>query len=255
MATPVAIDAGPRPADSELDLFGLTHPGKVRKDNQDHFLVCTIHPQVVIHGTSLPDAASFHSAASDSRRHALVADGVGGAAAAATRRASRPKRSPATSRRRCAAITRPARRDEREFLDALRAAALEAHKAVLADAASSTSAASVGDHPHARHGRVAVDVRRPGRRQPLLSLRSGMLRQVTRDQTVAQTLVDEGCYKPTAMRCVAVQQRARERDRRRGGDKPEVTRVDISQTRGVVLLCSDGLTKHVKDDELAEHLD
>ncbi len=34
-STPV----GQRPRDDELDLFGLTHPGRVRRENQDHFLV------------------------------------------------------------------------------------------------------------------------------------------------------------------------------------------------------------------------
>ena len=43
-----------RPRDDELDLFGLTHTGKVRRDNQDHFLLATVHPQVVLHATSLP---------------------------------------------------------------------------------------------------------------------------------------------------------------------------------------------------------
>ena len=44
-----------RPTDDELDLFGITHVGRVRTENQDHFLVSTVHPQVVVHGTSLPD--------------------------------------------------------------------------------------------------------------------------------------------------------------------------------------------------------
>ena len=36
----------PRPRDDELDLFGLTHAGRVRKENQDHFLLCTVHAPV-----------------------------------------------------------------------------------------------------------------------------------------------------------------------------------------------------------------
>ena len=48
-----------RPRDDELDLYGLTHAGRVRGENQDHFLLCTVHPQVVVHGTSLPDVASL----------------------------------------------------------------------------------------------------------------------------------------------------------------------------------------------------
>ena len=49
-----ASPTGDRPRDDELDLYGLTHPGRVRPENQDHFLLCTVHAQVVIHGTSLP---------------------------------------------------------------------------------------------------------------------------------------------------------------------------------------------------------
>ena len=41
-----------------------------------------------------------------------------------------------------------------------------------------------------------------------------------------------------------------------GGEeaKPEVAVVDITPRGCVVLVCSDGLTKHVKDEEIADHL-
>jgi len=41
-----------------------------------------------------------------------------------------------------------------------------------------------------------------------------------------------------------------------GGDHaaPVVTRVDIRERGSVHLVCSDGLTKHVSDDEIAAHL-
>ena len=45
----------PKPRDEELDFFGLTHPGKVRKDNQDNFLVCTLHKTARVRATSLPN--------------------------------------------------------------------------------------------------------------------------------------------------------------------------------------------------------
>ena len=44
----VSIQFGDRPRDDELDLFGLTHRGLVRKNNQDQFLLATVHPQVLI---------------------------------------------------------------------------------------------------------------------------------------------------------------------------------------------------------------
>src|SRR3954462_718248 len=80
-STPTLHDAGPRPSDSELDLFGLTHPGRVRKENQDHFLLCTVHPQVVIHGTSLPHAEQLPQRGQRLATIILVADGVGGSQA------------------------------------------------------------------------------------------------------------------------------------------------------------------------------
>ena len=51
-AAPVARDRKPR--DDEIDLYGLTHPGKVRTENQDHFLICALKKQMVVHLTSLP---------------------------------------------------------------------------------------------------------------------------------------------------------------------------------------------------------
>src|SRR5574338_931454 len=76
--------AGPndaRPRDDELDLYGLTHPGRVRAENQDHFLLCTVHPQVVVRGTSLPDPEHLALRGQRLATIMLVADGVGGSAA------------------------------------------------------------------------------------------------------------------------------------------------------------------------------
>ena len=33
---------GRKPTDDQIDVYGLTHPGKVRKDNQDHFLISSL---------------------------------------------------------------------------------------------------------------------------------------------------------------------------------------------------------------------
>ncbi|MBA3658274.1 MAG: hypothetical protein H0W67_01600, partial [Gemmatimonadales bacterium] len=69
--------SGRKPRDDELDLFGLTHPGRVRTENQDHFLLCTVHPQVVIHGTSLPAPDLLPLRGERLATLLLVADGVG----------------------------------------------------------------------------------------------------------------------------------------------------------------------------------
>src|SRR5512132_1675180 len=76
-----AAGTDPRPRDDELDLYGLTHPGLVRAENQDHFLLCTVHPQVVVHGTSLPHPETLELRGQRLATILLVADGVGGSAA------------------------------------------------------------------------------------------------------------------------------------------------------------------------------
>ena len=77
----VAIRLADRPLDRDLDLFGLTHRGNVRRDNQDHFLLATVHPQVVVHATSLPAAEGLPLRGERLATIMLVADGVGGGAA------------------------------------------------------------------------------------------------------------------------------------------------------------------------------
>src|SRR4051812_21552904 len=66
-----------KPYDEEIDVFAVTHPGHVRRDNQDHYLVCALRKQIVVRLTSLPDAEHIM----DTERLAflaMVADGVGG---------------------------------------------------------------------------------------------------------------------------------------------------------------------------------
>ena len=67
-----------RPSDEELDLFGLTHAGKVRAENQDHFLISALKKQMVIRQTSLPEADHLMGEPERLASLAMVADGVGG---------------------------------------------------------------------------------------------------------------------------------------------------------------------------------
>ena len=117
-------------------MFGLTHPGKVRSENQDHFLLCTIHPQVVVHGTSLPHVDELPLRGQRLATMMLVADGVGGATAGgdAARVATETITRYVSSTLRCYHTAGSS--DEHEFLDALKAAAFEAHVAVRADSAA-----------------------------------------------------------------------------------------------------------------------
>ena len=82
--------------------------------------------------------------------------------------------------------------------------------------------------------------------------RDDVLTQVTRDQTLAQDLVDQGVF----TRAVAAQSRlANVLSSAIGGQTttPVVTRLR-ADWHNVHLLCSDGLTKHVTDEQIAERL-
>ncbi len=67
-----------KPLFEQIDFHGLTHPGKVRKENQDHFLVSSLEKRMDVHLTSLPDTAKLYGNAERLAFLAMVADGVGG---------------------------------------------------------------------------------------------------------------------------------------------------------------------------------
>ncbi|HKG92749.1 MAG TPA: protein phosphatase 2C domain-containing protein, partial [Gemmatimonadaceae bacterium] len=238
-----AAQGGERPRDDELDLFGLTHPGLVRAENQDHFLLCTVHPQVVIHGTSLPNPEALALRGERLATFLLVADGVGGSAAGskASRLATEAvTRYVATTLR---AYHAAGSAGEGQLMDALRAAAIEAHHAVRAasvdrpDEAGMATTLSLGVVVWPWLYVVQVGDSR------CYFYRDGRLRQVTRDQTLAQALVDEG-----AMSAADAQRSPLSHilSSAIGAPEalPEVTRVDARQLGGVLLVCTDGLTKH-----------
>ncbi|HJQ65211.1 MAG TPA: protein phosphatase 2C domain-containing protein, partial [Gemmatimonadales bacterium] len=184
------VSTGAKPRDEELDLFGLTHPGKVRAENQDHFLLCTVHPQVVVHGTSLPDPDSLPLRGQRLATLMLVADGVGGSSSGgeASQLAVQSITRFVADSLRCYHTAGTS--GEEEFLTALRVAALEAHKAVkeaaLADAKKRATTLTLGIFVWPWLYVVQVGDSR------CYYYWQGELKQVTRDQTMAQDLVARG---------------------------------------------------------------
>jgi serine/threonine protein phosphatase PrpC len=246
--------ADQRPRDHELDMFGLTHPGLVRSENQDQFLLCTVHPQVVLHGSSLPEPNKIAMRGERLASILLVADGVGGSAAGS--RASRLATEAVT--RYLASSLRsyhaPGVSSEGQFVQTLQAAALQAHDMVRAESLTEPAVAGM-----ATTLCLAIVI------WPWLYVvqvgdsrcyffQDGRLQQVTRDQTFAQDLIEQGILSPEDARSSPLHH-VLSSAIGASAALPEITRVDVRNRGCVVLLCTDGLTKHVSDAEIAQHLE
>src|SRR3990170_1606600 len=248
------MDAPPitrKPRDDEIDIHGLTHPGKVRKTNQDHFLIASLRKKIELHQTSLPDVARLPTGEDRVAFLVMVADGVGGGAGGeeASRFTLEQSMLYVTESMRC--YYSADARDE-AFRDELQQAARRTHAGVLERAGSdpdlhgmaTTLTLFLGVWPWLYLLQVG-DSR-------FYLFREGRLTQVSRDQTMAQALADQGVLKPADLErspwshvlSSAI-----------GGKQtePVVTRLQ-NHWRNVHLFCTDGLTKHVSDARILERL-
>ena len=76
------MTAGPevisdRPQTEHIDLCGLTHQGRVRAENQDHFFIASIHKAMKVIQTSIPQDQMGDIFSPSRGLVFLVADGVG----------------------------------------------------------------------------------------------------------------------------------------------------------------------------------
>jgi serine/threonine protein phosphatase PrpC len=249
-APPAALDR--RPRDEEIDVYGLTHPGKVRTENQDHFLICALKKQMVIRLTSLPDADNLMAEPERLASLAMVADGVGGGAkgAEASRIALEAVAKYVSSSMRCYYAQGSA--DDRELSKTLQEGASECHMELLRRGEenpeyrgmATTLTLYLGVWPRAYLLQV-------GDSRAYL-LRRGELIQITRDQTMAQELVDLGVLSRADASDSPLAHRLSSSI---GGSQTAhvVTRFEMTWGN-VLLLCSDGVTKHVSDERLHERL-
>jgi protein phosphatase len=240
-----------KPTDDEIDVHGLTHVGKVRKENQDHFLLAAIHKRVQILSTNL--AAPQRLPEGDERVAfvAMIADGVGsgsgGGEASAT--ALEAAMQYVNDSMACY-FGRPT--GETQFTEALQQAAMRSHHEIRARRKGSGHAGTMATTLTLFMGVWPTYYLLQVGDSRYYHWRQGVLTQVTRDQTMAQELVDSGVM----TRAVAGRSRlAHVLSSALGGDEaaPVVTRLQ-ADWHIVHLMCSDGLTKHVSDAHISEVL-
>jgi protein phosphatase len=253
MTTPQPLVAFSRkPRDDEIDVYGVTHVGKVRRTNEDHFLVCSLRKHLQVHLTSLPELTLLPPDGERLAFLAMVADGVGGSAGGeeASRRAVAAITQYVTEAIHCYYTTDP--NDQPALPRALEDAAHKVHADIqegherdpIAGHKATTLTLWLGVWPQAYLLQVG-DSR-------CYLLRDDQLLQVSRDQTLAQELVDRGVIRRSeAVRTPL----AHVLSSSLGGPEsaPVVTTLQ-QEWNDVGLLCSDGLTQHVPDERIKERL-
>ena len=235
-------------APTRVTVAGLSHAGKVRRSNEDHFAIMTMRKSIELQATNLQDSTLLDRVRRPSAHILVVADGVGGAAGGqiASGVAVRAVVEYLAEAIGCAQDFDVDK--EQAFLDQLSGAVERGHdrlkemfQAQGGPATTLTMVTLVWPRAYVVH---VGDSRG-------YYLRHGKLRQFTRDQTMGDYLVDIG----------AVTEQHAEKaglynvlSSAVGGDLvPTVGVVDLADG-DALLLCTDGLTKHVPDDQIASML-
>ena len=241
-----------RPQDSNIDAWGLTHRGKVRADNQDHFFLGALSRGIRLDGTSIDEDGQRMLHVERLGSLAMVADGVGGRAGGeeAARLAVHEL---VSSVSRSFHDAEHAEADDPDvFSRVLHDAALACHESLLKKAEhagdgrsfATTLTLFLGLWPHAYLLQVG-DSR-------CYIYQDGALTQISRDQTWAQDLIDDG----TLTQTVAESSKwANVLSSAMGSTQaaPVVTRF-VRDWGSVLLFCTDGLTKHVSDEVIEQRL-
>ena len=237
-----------RPQFSEIDSWGLTHPGKLRATNQDHYFAGGLTSGVRVISTSLghePNEVVYLSRAASI---AVVADGVGGSSGGehAARLAVEALVQEVTRSFHRAEVAEAT--DPDVFSRLLQEAALACHASLLERAEREPDKGSfataltlfLGLWPHAYLLQVG-DTR-------AYIHQHGQLTQITRDQTWAQDLIEQGTLSQTK---AEASRWANVLSSSIGGQEttPVVTRIE-RDWGATLLICSDGLTKHVSNERI-----
>jgi len=236
-----------------VDSYGLTDVGRERTANEDQFLIADLTKSLLVTQSTLPldDRSRLWSPVQG--KLMVVADGMGGMASGA--RASRVALS---------AVTHYALRFMPWFfrLDEQRDTALQEELAMALTQADQAVADDVGDSRrimgttltmayvlwprlyvvHAGDSRCYVH-------------RDGRLHQITRDHTLAQKLVDEGAMEPAETRDTQLEHIVINAlvTSNTVTLEPQVIAVDLA-FGDQVLLCTDGLTGPLADDDIQRTL-
>ena len=238
-----------------VDARGLTDIGKKRKTNEDHFVIMTLRKAAEVRETSLPDPRVLDGLRGPEGWLFVVADGVGGQAGGELASQMAVTALAEYLGRAAGCFNRIEPEKEHELLEQLEAAVHAAHKritetygggggrhAVAGPATTLTLALLIWPRAYIVH---VGDSR-------AFYQRKSRLRQLTRDQSTGEYMVSMGAWTEEQARAAPISGTLVSAV---GADEmtPSVGLVDL-QPGDSLLLCTDGLTRHVPDERIAELL-
>jgi len=233
-----------------VDSFGLTDVGKVRTNNEDHFVIATLRKSVALEHTSIEARESFDRIRGSSARLFIVADGVGGRPGGELASGSAVESLVQYIAQMAGCFHNADVDKENEFLMQLEHAVEGAHEQILAELGA-------GGHGPSTTLTMAILV---GVRAYIVHvgdsrasyLHGGRLRQLTADQTTGQYMVDVGAWTEDQAARAGVGANLISAV---GGSEmlPKIGLVDLAPG-DTLLLCTDGLTKHVADEQITAML-
>jgi protein phosphatase len=231
-----------------VDASGLSHQGKVRSVNEDHFAIMTLQKAVQLRATNLNDTTLLERLHKPEVYILVVADGVGGATGGKIASGIAVKSVVEYLAEAVGCVRDFDAEQENAFLEQLSHAVERGHERLKemfqtqgGPATTLTMMTLVWPRAYVVH---VGDSRG-------YFLRRGTLKQFTRDQTMGNYLVDIGAVTEQHAQKAGLYNVLSSAV---GGDLvPTIGVVDLADG-DAVLLCTDGLTKHVSDERIAEIL-
>lgn len=231
-----------------VESYGLSHVGKQRPTNEDHFVVASLQRSVEVRQTNLDDRAIFDRLCGPKAYLFAVADGVGGAAGGRLASGMAVETIVQYLSETVGTYHGVAAGQEHAFLDPLSHAAQRAHDQLLhtfqaqgrgGPATTLTMALLVWPRAFVVH---VGDSR-------AYQVRDGQLRRITRDQTMGAFLVEQK----------AMSEQQAEKSGLNHVLSSAIGSADMTPAVSVLdlapgdtlLLCTDGLTNDVPDDQIA----
>ena len=233
---------------TRVDAYGLSHAGKVRSVNEDHFAIMTLQKAVQLRATNLQDTTLLDRLRKPQVDIFVVADGVGGGVGGKIASGIAVKAVVEYLAEAVGCVQDFNVDRENAFLENLSQAVERGHHRLKemfqtqgGPATTVTMVTLVWPRAYVIH---VGDSRG-------YSLRRGALKQFTRDQTMGDYLVDIGAVTEQHAEKAGLYNVLASAV---GGDfVPSVGVVDLSDG-DALMLCTDGLTKHVSDERIAEIL-